>query len=102
MENIKEAVFISGPMSDLPDFGRTNFKIAESELRERGYKQILNPAVLPLGMARERYLPITLAMLEATDTIYMLKGWEYSGGARLEYDYALYQGKTVLREVDDQ
>lgn len=98
MENMKETVFISGPMSGLADFGRTNFKIAESELRERGYKQILNPAVLPLGMARERYLPITLAMLEAADTVYMLKGWRNSLGATLEHRYAQYQGKNIIEE----
>ena len=98
MENIKEAVFISGPMSGLPDYGRTNFKIAEDDLRNRGYECILNPAALPVCMARERYLPITLAMLEASDTVYMLKGWRNSLGATLEHRYAQYQGKNIIEE----
>ena len=103
MQDKKTAVvFISDPMTGIADYGRRAFAAAEAALRENGYEVILNPAALPIGMPREKYLPITIAMLEAADTIYMLKGWEYSGGARLEYDYALYQGKTVLREVDDQ
>ena len=99
MQDPKEVVFISGPMTGLADCGRTNFAIAEAELRYRGYEKILNPAVLPVGMSRERYLPITLAMLEAADTVYMLRGWRNSPGATLERRYAEYQGKNIIEEA---
>ena len=64
----------------------------------RGGFTVLNPAVLPDGLAPEQYMPICMAMLEQAEGIYLLEGWEDSPGARLEWQYALYQGKTVYYE----
>lgn len=88
-------IFLSGKMTGLPDFGRVAFREAEQQLRSAGW-EVLNPAVLPTGISREKCLPITLAMLDAADAIYMLRGWEDSAGARIELDYAKYQGKHII------
>lgn len=91
----KCVVYIGGPMTGIPDKGRKAFAEAEKELLQEGYI-VLNPAKLPDNMPAERYMPICLAMLEASDAIYMLDGWEASRGAAIERRYAEYQGKTLM------
>ena len=87
-------VYIAGPMTGLPEKNRVAFYKAEKNLEEQGFT-VLNPAVLPDGMAPEQYLPICLAMLEQAEGIRLLDGWEDSPGARMEWQYAVYQGKTI-------
>lgn len=99
MTNIK-TIYIAGKMSGKADYGR-DFNEAEKRLTEQGYI-VLNPASLPVGLPEKAYMPICLAMLEAADAIYMLDGWEHSFGANLELDYALYQGKKVYYEDEDE
>jgi len=90
-------VYIAGKMMGLPDKGREKFNRAEERLIKKGYV-VLNPARLPDGMPLERYMPICLAMLEASDAIYLLDNWEDSFGAKLENQYAVYQDKQTLFE----
>lgn len=40
-----------------------------------------------------------LEILRRSDAIYMLKGWEQSEGARLEYNCAVELGLEIYREV---
>lgn len=94
-------VYIAGKMAGLPDNGRENFNRAEEKLKAQGHI-VLNPASLPDGMPRERYMPICLAMLQAADAIYMLNDWGVSKGANLEFDYANYQMKKILFEEDEE
>lgn len=100
MTNIK-TIYIAGKMSGETDYGRAEFNETEKRLTEQGYI-VLNPASLPIGLPEKAYMPICLAMLDAADGIYMLEGWEYSFGANLELDYALYQGKKVYYETDEE
>lgn len=93
-----KVVYIAGPMSGLPDLGRKHFREAEKRLKEAGYIA-LNPAVLPKGMEKDRYMPICLAVLEAADAVYMLQGWRSSAGAQMERAYAQYQGKEIWEEM---
>lgn len=90
-------VYIAGKMAGLPDLGKASFDAAAEKLRGEGHI-VLNPSDLPVGMPRERYMPICLAMVYAADAVYMLKGWWDSPGANLERLYAEYQGKTVIYE----
>lgn len=90
-------VYISGKMRGLQDLGREHFARAEERLAEAGHV-VINPAVLPLGLRSESYMPICLAMVDAADAIYMLEDWHDSPGAKLEHDYAVAQKKTVLFE----
>ena len=87
-------VYIAGPMTGLPDYNVAAFYAAELELKKRGYT-VLNPATLPRDLPDNKYLPICMAMIEASDAVYMLPGWNRSQGATAEYWYAVRQGKIV-------
>ena len=91
-------IYISGAMASRPDKYKEEFAKAEKDLTEKGYTA-LNPAHLPKGLPTNRYMPICMAMVDACDAIYMMKGWEKSKGACLEKAYAEYQDKIVLYEV---
>lgn len=94
LKTTQRIIYIAGPMAGLKNENRPVFAEAAETLRSMGYV-VLNPAVLPTGMPRERYMPICLAMLEQADIICMLPGWETSGGAQIEYRYAKYQDKAI-------
>lgn len=93
-------VYIAGKMTGLEDKGRKKFAEAENVLKKSFV--VLNPATLQDGMPRERYMPICLAMIDQADAIVMLDNWEDSPGAKLEKEYALYQGKEVLYFREDE
>lgn len=59
-----------------------------------GYK-VISPAWLKDDLPQSAYLPICMAMLDQADAVALLPGWESSGGAKIERDYALYQKKPV-------
>ncbi|EFU9021520.1 DUF4406 domain-containing protein [Salmonella enterica] len=80
-------IFISGPMSGMPDFNRDAFALTAALLRATGHT-VLNPALLPDGLKYGHYLKICTAMLECADTIYLLDGWESSTGATAEHALA--------------
>ncbi len=80
-------VYISGPMEGVENYEK-NFKRAENDLTEAGYK-VVNPAEIDVeGMDREEILDMDLKLLGGCDGIYMLKGWRQSRGANREYGFA--------------
>ncbi len=84
-------VFISGPMSGLPEHNYPAFFAAAEELRSKGYDPI-NPAEgAPQGWTWGMYIRRSLKLLADADEIYMLPGWSHSRGARLE----LYVAKEL-------
>lgn len=88
-------VYIAGKMTGMPGKGRKAFREAEKQLNKQGHV-VLNPARLPDGLRSGSYMPICLAMLQQADAVYLLDNWEDSPGAKLECQYAQYQGKLVL------
>ena len=90
-------VYIAGPMTGVESYNREAFKAAEKKLKRQGH-DVLNPAMLPIGMPDERYMPICIAMVEAADAVYALSGWQKSGGASVEVLYATRQGKVIMEE----
>ena len=89
-------VYIAGKMTGLPDKGKAKFDAAADDLRQYAGCIVLNPADLPDGMPKEKYMPICLAMIDAADAICPLDDWEDSPGAMIEISYARYQGKNIL------
>lgn len=80
-------MFISGPMSGLPDFNRGAFFDVANVLFCHGHI-VLNPAVFPDGLEHGDYMKICLPMIDAAEAVIMLPGWEKSKGANMEYQYA--------------
>ncbi|MBP5361907.1 MAG: DUF4406 domain-containing protein [Ruminococcus sp.] len=87
-------VYLAGKIDGDPNY-KEKFRKAAEQLESRGYI-VLNPATLPEGMSKEKYMPICLAMLNQADIILLLSDYEESPGARIELNYANYQNKELL------
>lgn len=105
-------IYLSGPMSGLPDLNYPEFHRVAKELNERGF-EVLSPAdiVLPkelldlIGDDKEElwneYMKRAIPMLMQCNTIAMLKGWQKSRGARIELflakelDYVVIDAYTL-------
>lgn len=96
-ERKKETVYIAGAITDDPEY-KTKFRKAQKKLQKAGFK-VFNPATFPEGLEYEAYIRISRAILREVDNIYMLKGWEDSVGAVIEFEYATSLGKGVFMET---
>ena len=95
---MSRVIYLAGPVTGVERYW-DRFWSAEVALKGKGWI-CLDPARLPVGMERDRYMPICLAMLGAADAICLLDGWEDSPGAGVERGYAAYQGKTIYQGAD--
>ena len=85
-------IFVSGPMTGLPNSNREAFNTVASELKTSGHI-VLNPAVHPDGLQHAEYMHMCYAMIDVADAICLLKDWDKSKGSRLEIFYAARKGK---------
>lgn len=83
-------IYLSGPMSGLPDYNWPTFDAAAVALRSAGHT-VVNPAEtsLPASSPWTHHMRYDIARLVECDAILMLPGWERSMGARLEWEIAL-------------
>lgn len=82
-------VYISGPMTGLPDLNAPAFDAKQAELEAAGY-DVINPARAgELHWTWLQFMKRALVDLSQADAIYMLTGWETSKGAVLERAIAL-------------
>ena len=88
--------FISGPITNRISTYQYAFVDAQMVLEFLGYK-VLNPAWLPKGLKIEDYVKIDNAMLECSDVIVLLPGWENSEGSRKEVELAMQLGKQIIK-----
>ena len=90
-------VYLSGPMSGLPEFNYPAFFSAEEVLQNAGYT-VENPArnQKPEPETWENYMRLALAQLTTCHCIALLSGWENSRGAQLELFVATTLGLRVL------
>lgn len=107
---MKPLIYISGPMTGIPEFNHPAFNAAAAALRATGL-EVVNPAELdtqdagtPLEWAD--YLRRDIRALVDCTAIYLLPGWEKSKGARLEKRIAeelgmrvVFYGHNAAREV---
>lgn len=100
--------YISGPISKDLDGYKEKFAEAAKVVENCGCVP-LNPAILPQGMSQHDYMRICMAMLDVSDLIIMLDGWEDSEGAVIERKYAkkiglpcysLEEAKRIDKSVD--
>lgn len=87
-------VYLSGPIKGVENY-KDIFNRAAAALEDLG-DRVLNPATLPQGMPHNLYMPICLEMIKAADIVILLPGWNNSEGARLEKQFADYQGKPTV------
>lgn len=90
-------VYISGPMTGLPDYNFPAFNAAADALRADGF-EVENPADKGVidGWTWTDYLRLDLRIITECDAIYTLPGWRQSPGARLEVHVATALGLERL------
>ena len=89
-------IYISGKITGDSDY-KGKFARAEEKLKAAGHV-VMNPAILPDGFEYDEYMRICLVMLDVCDAIYLLTDWRQSGGARKEYNRAMWVGKNAIFE----
>lgn len=89
-------VYISGPMTGLPEFNYPAFFMAAEIIRSHGHEPI-NPAEGMTDMDKPWvwYMRRALRMLLDADEVWMLPRWQRSKGARLERIVALALGMRI-------
>lgn len=96
-------VYISGPITGMPEENKPAFAAEAVRLLALGY-QVENPAdvVLPDGATWADFMRADIPLLLACTHIRMLDGWTMSKGARLEHHIAISLGLEVLTDCDLQ
>jgi len=97
-----ERIYIAGPMTGLPAFNKPAFAAAAARLRSLGLEAI-NPGELHphTHLPWTFYMRSALQALLTCDSIFMLRGWTNSRGAKLEWQLAHALGLTVYHEWTD-
>lgn len=85
-----EKIYLSGPMTGLPDWNFPAFNKAAQELRDQGYT-VMNPADNGHERPRTELMRLDFASVLEVNSIVCLPGWDESWGAILEV--------TVGREI---
>lgn len=98
MEKRKRRVYISGKITGTDDY-MERFAAAEKYLEEAGFS-VINPARIgeecPKDFTHSEYMRVCFELLDMSDCVYMLRGWEESKGAKMEYEWAREHGRAVM------
>lgn len=93
-------IYISGPMTGLPEFNYRAFDKAAKMLRARNHFVYSPAEIKPPFEARKHFAEYCAYICTQADALYMLDGWKGSQGAKLEYDLAVICGVGFLYEAD--
>lgn len=95
-------VYISGPMTGLPDLNFPAFHAAAAALRAQGWLDVVNPAEINAAHPGqwETCMKADIKALCDCDALVMLPGWERSTGAHLEVHIAHRLGLQILSLAD--
>lgn len=92
-------IYLSGPMSGLPDFNHKAFHAATAKLRADGHT-VFSPAEhVPDSTrfdVRAAFAEYCRFICLEADAIYMLPKWEGSAGAHVEHDLAKRIGVQIV------
>lgn len=99
---IQSPIYLSGPMTGIPDYNRPVFNAAATKLRALGF-EVVNPAEQPERPTWEEYMRHDITLLMGCRSVVLLPGWAGSRGARIEVrladDLGIY--RAPLHEVID-
>lgn len=88
-------IYISGPMTGLPDFNYPAFNAEAARLRALGY-EVESPAENPQQPDWEGYMRQALIQMLTCDAVAFLPGWAESRGALLERYVANQVGLATI------
>jgi hypothetical protein len=98
----RPVVYISGPMTGLPEFNLPAFRTAKAALVALGF-DVLSPADVAGAEGTDKprafYIRRDLEMLLKADAIFLLDGWDKSKGALLELNVAHELGLLMLKGI---
>lgn len=90
-------IYVSGPMSNLPNHNHDEFNRWARILRDRGH-QVINPAENDGGSIDKSwhfYMELDINNILMVELVVVLPGWEHSTGARLELAIAQALQKPI-------
>lgn len=87
-------IYISGPMTGLPNLNFDSFMALEAKLLGEGH-DVLNPARFGDGGTWVECLKRDIRLLMEAEALVLMHGWENSRGAKLEYDVAMALGYRI-------
>lgn len=90
-------IYISGPMTGLPEDNKPAFNAAAQILREQGHTVICPAEIEVQEPSWENYLREDIRQMMSADTLVQLPGWSHSRGANLEYEIAAQLGMAIKR-----
>lgn len=97
-----QTVYLSGPMTGLPDYNRAAFNLRAEAFRAAGYT-VNNPAEISVTHGTDKsygfYFKRALRMLLNSDVVYVFGDITESKGALLELDVAKTAEMPVIWEV---
>lgn len=91
-------IYLSGPMSGLPDYNYPAFNTEAARLRALGYA-VENPAEnpLPANAPWDLCMRAAIRQMLACDAVAFLPGWQHSRGANVEIELAGHLGMDVIQ-----
>ena len=90
-------IYLSGPMTGIPDYNYPAFRAASKTLRDFGHV-VFDPSEAFEGrtdLPKEVYMRKDIEMLLQANVVALLEGWESSKGAQLEVEVAKQCGIPV-------
>jgi hypothetical protein len=91
-----QTIYISGPMTGLPENNFPAFHTAAERLKGLGY-QVINPAdIVPEVMTWEACMRADIKALMGADIVAVLPGWQDSKGTRIEVDLSQRLGMMIV------
>lgn len=90
-------IYLSGKITENDNY-KKDFKCAENFLKQMGYI-VINPAQLDEiaeGLTYEQYMQICYRLIDISDVMFMVSGWQKSYGANAELSYAKSIGKHIM------
>lgn len=90
-------VYVSGPMKGFSwENCVARFQAAKDEVTALGHEAVSPADIQDESFSYQDYMRADLKLLLDCDVIYMMRGWDESKGAMIEYEVARVCGMTIL------